>query len=471
MKKIFSILCVVLFLSFSYALEFRPNSVREADLNVLIRAYGNYAGSIRNGDSMEIKVPTLQDDEMQRILWVEEKMLIGQDVIEPSYEENNGNKYAVFTIENLKKYGDVAEFEIVVETRLKINSIMGLGSDYDLSTPIGGKEEYLQESVYIEVNDRDLITKAADFSSSSLIESIREIAEWVNSNITYDIENYYFGTWGAKHTYESRRGVCDEFANLTAAFARIRGIPARYVTGISFDGERFGNHGWLEVYLPESGWIGLDSTYSEVGYLDAVHIATAKSTDANETVNLRVTTRSASPIDIQTTLHEPVVQINEIAFFEDLVDVELLIPERIESGEQFEINANLRNKQNSNIVIPIRIALHRDFSVEDEKRIIWLEPSEEREISWVVTAPKYINEGTYLIYSMLFLSPDNEIEAKLNVYPPGEGIEDETDGTIPDIKNNFSELEDILINNATSILIAVISIALLIAVLQFFIRR
>jgi len=175
-----------------------------------------------------------------------------------------------------------------------------------------------------------------EFNSNSEIETISEITEWVNTNIQYDFENYYNGVYSAKQTYNSGAGVCDEFANLTAAFMRIKGIPARYVTGISYDGERFGLHGWIEVYLPNTGWIGVDSTYGEAGYVDAAHFAIAKTFWCEQSNWFFSKNKKQEKITIQS---EPSldVKLNSIEFFDNLINAEIIKPTQVQTGETFEI--------------------------------------------------------------------------------------------------------------------------------------
>jgi transglutaminase-like putative cysteine protease len=65
---------------------------------------------------------------------------------------------------------------------------------------------------------------------------------------------------------ERRRGVCQDFANLTIALCRSRGIPARYVSGYFYNGrteehEIEASHAWFEVYVPGYGWKGWDPTH------------------------------------------------------------------------------------------------------------------------------------------------------------------------------------------------------------------
>jgi transglutaminase-like putative cysteine protease len=66
---------------------------------------------------------------------------------------------------------------------------------------------------------------------------------------------------------EARKGVCQDFAHIFLSLVRPLGIPARYVSGYLFhtagsedrssDGA---THAWVEVLLPDLGWVGLDPT-------------------------------------------------------------------------------------------------------------------------------------------------------------------------------------------------------------------
>lgn len=66
---------------------------------------------------------------------------------------------------------------------------------------------------------------------------------------------------------ETRRGVCQDFAHIMIALVRGLGIPCRYVSGYLFqqgqDSVRSvdgATHAWVEVLMPDLGWIGFDPT-------------------------------------------------------------------------------------------------------------------------------------------------------------------------------------------------------------------
>ncbi len=79
---------------------------------------------------------------------------------------------------------------------------------------------------------------------------------------------------------ETRKGVCQDFAHIFLSLVRPLGIPARYVSGYLFQTtdshERStggATHAWVEVLLPDLGWIGLDPTNNLIA--DDRHIRVA----------------------------------------------------------------------------------------------------------------------------------------------------------------------------------------------------
>ncbi len=64
---------------------------------------------------------------------------------------------------------------------------------------------------------------------------------------------------------EHRSGVCQDFAHLLLVLLRTMQIPARYVSGYicpnknGMRGEG-ATHAWVEFYIPEYGWLGIDPT-------------------------------------------------------------------------------------------------------------------------------------------------------------------------------------------------------------------
>ena len=77
----------------------------------------------------------------------------------------------------------------------------------------------------------------------------------------------------ANEVLDSARGVCRDYAILTATLMRAAGIPTRLVTGlVSWDGD-FYYHAWVSIFDGKH-WVGVDST-TEEPQISAAHIELA----------------------------------------------------------------------------------------------------------------------------------------------------------------------------------------------------
>ena len=68
-------------------------------------------------------------------------------------------------------------------------------------------------------------------------------------------------------TFTSKKGVCQDFANVFITLARLLGIPARYVCGYIYTGNTGeararsdASHAWVQLYIPGIGWKAFDPT-------------------------------------------------------------------------------------------------------------------------------------------------------------------------------------------------------------------
>ena len=146
------------------------------------------------------------------------------------------------------------------------------------------KREYLGSSGLIDITP-EIKRKADEIAGDEddLYKVSVKIADWVNRNIQYNLSTLSEdadkeSSW----VLRNRRGVCTELSNLYISMMRSLGVPARFVTGVSYTEsdlfqERWGLHGWTEVYFPNHGWVPVDPTYGQTGYVDATHITLDKS--------------------------------------------------------------------------------------------------------------------------------------------------------------------------------------------------
>ncbi len=134
-------------------------------------------------------------------------------------------------------------------------------------------KKYLEAEDFIQSDDPVLIGKAQEITrdSKDSWEAACRLSKWVSENISYAIP----GGMTARNTYDTKAGECGAHSILLAAFCRAVGIPARVVWGCMYVpnyGGAFGQHGWSEIYMGRAGWITVDSTASEIDYVDSGHI-------------------------------------------------------------------------------------------------------------------------------------------------------------------------------------------------------
>ena len=103
-------------------------------------------------------------------------------------------------------------------------------------------------------------------------EKIEAIYNWVAENLTYDYEKYnnmlakdFSGQYGATVAFESKKGVCYDYAKLFVELCSASGIQAKvdagYCTNI------IGYHAWNEVFDADSSqWLILDTTVDSINY-------------------------------------------------------------------------------------------------------------------------------------------------------------------------------------------------------------
>jgi transglutaminase-like putative cysteine protease len=83
----------------------------------------------------------------------------------------------------------------------------------------------------------------------------------INEYMTFDSDPTHSGTTAAE-AFTLRRGVCQDYAHVFIACARVAHVPARFVAGhfMRADGEvhQDAGHAWAEAYVPSLGWVGFD---------------------------------------------------------------------------------------------------------------------------------------------------------------------------------------------------------------------
>jgi len=146
-----------------------------------------------------------------------------------------------------------------------------IGAGYTLPDDHPDLEEYRSSDALIQ-SDSPRIVKAAREAAAGAtgsVQAARNINKWVYANMekvpTLTVPS-------ALEVLESKRGDCNEHAQLYVALARAIGLPARTAAGVVYLEGAFYYHAWPEVYLGgESGWVPVDPTFGQFP-ADATHV-------------------------------------------------------------------------------------------------------------------------------------------------------------------------------------------------------
>jgi len=128
-------------------------------------------------------------------------------------------------------------------------------------------------------------------------EAVFQYIQRINNFIRFYLQYEQGVTTAASNVMDVlklRKGVCQDFAHLFISIMRTNGIPARYVSGfLNQNGEFIGAsamHAWVEVWIPGTGWMGIDPTnnlFVNENYLKVAHGA-----DYNDCMPLKGILRS-----------------------------------------------------------------------------------------------------------------------------------------------------------------------------------
>ena len=131
----------------------------------------------------------------------------------------------------------------------------------------------------------DLVDTAERNSDGTLTGYASCASDLVHQTFRYERELLHVHS-SIRDAIATRAGVCQDFAHILLALLRMRGLPARYVSGYlvpqrtadaaASREEVIGgqaSHAWVEVFLPTFGWSALDPTLGQAVGLQHVRLA------------------------------------------------------------------------------------------------------------------------------------------------------------------------------------------------------
>lgn len=138
--------------------------------------------------------------------------------------------------------------------------------EFDLT--LAENAPYLSSSTFANFDSESASSKRAMDLTKDLktdTEKMLAVTEWVADNISYDLkkarilseESDYYPD--SRDTYESKSGICYDYASLTASMLRYLGIPTKVQAGMCKSNGEY--HSWNEAMV-DGEWIVIDTTYA-----------------------------------------------------------------------------------------------------------------------------------------------------------------------------------------------------------------
>lgn len=165
--------------------------------------------------------------------------------------------------------------ELVIDSQLKVNIkqrpipddnapheeqwavLTGLRSHLDFI-------DFLKQERFEALTELKTIIEAEQGKNSTPLQAAQRFSQYVFDTFAYrkgitTVESTIDEVWKLKS------GVCQDFAHILLVMLRLTKIPSRYVSGYICPNKKGmrgegATHAWVEAYIPNYGWVGLDPT-------------------------------------------------------------------------------------------------------------------------------------------------------------------------------------------------------------------
>ena len=241
-------------------------------------------------------------------------------------------------------------------------------------------DNYLTTTKTIDKDNQKIISQATKLAEgeTDLFKVVFNLAKWVEANINYELTTLTTtSSQKASWVLENKKGVCDEMTSLFIAMCRSLGIPARFVSGISYStSELFEEpwlpHGWAEVFFPGYGWVGFDITFGEYGYVDVTHIKLRDGFDPAEPstkfewLSNNVQLKSKELEFVVNVENKGITSPDDIALDQEILGKE------VGFGSYNLIKGTVENKGNYYAATTLNLAVPKEVTIIGEKKKVIL---------------------------------------------------------------------------------------------------
>ena len=192
-----------------------------------------------------------------------------------TYNLTDGGEYEVFPLSDGNGKYNITAYKNI--TGIKYSTIYSKDITVNLESEFA---PFLLPNQYVNYTPESKVVQKANElvnNKEDELEAIKEIYQYVVTNITYDkvkiksVKSGYLPD--LDDVLKEKKGICFDYAALMTAMLRSQDIPCKLVIG--YAGSAY--HAWINVYTEENGWINkavffdganwklMDPTYASSG--------------------------------------------------------------------------------------------------------------------------------------------------------------------------------------------------------------
>lgn len=242
------------------------------ELEILHTTHFSYAEPVRNSFN-ETRLQPIHNDRQERLdfgLEITPGTRVGE------YRDFYRNVVHYFEVND--PHG---ELKVTARSRVRTGaSAAGAGKNVGASESL---HDYLQASPFVSL-PVEIFREAVDAQGpgEDMAKRAQGLMEHVHDRFAYEPNVTQVHTH-VEEVFRLRRGVCQDLAHAMIALCRSVKIPARYVSGYVYCGDRQemlgaqASHAWVEVHTGEAGWVAYDPTNRCL--VDEMHVKVAHGRD------------------------------------------------------------------------------------------------------------------------------------------------------------------------------------------------
>ena len=221
-----------------------------------------YEGLVRDSANQIILYPV--KDDYQEVLR-QDLSITGSPVVE-KYKDYYGNQVGSFT--NAAPHDSLvidSRIEVITRPRPALKDEIGREAQWSWLDEARWKVpfvDFLQQEPFAYL--AEALGTHGNLRSLTPLEAARQLRTYVYEQFKY-IKGITTVETTLDEVWRLKAGVCQDFAHILLVLLRQIRIPARYVSGYicpnrnGMRGEG-ATHAWIEAYIPDNGWVGLDPT-------------------------------------------------------------------------------------------------------------------------------------------------------------------------------------------------------------------